>query len=227
MTCRSFGDFSKRTMAPGARAMSTTLLALTLAGCSGGSGGFDPASLVAFNRSSAPAVPNKPDVDHPEVYCPFVQVLDGASSMRVGGEGESVRYQYSLGDLARECNVVNGKIQIKVGIQGKVLLGPAGAPGTFSVPVRIAVRKDSDNTAAASKLYRVSASVPAGDTFGTFSLVSDILEIPYTRPEADQDYTIVVGFDSKGTDSGAPAKPRRHRRRGAAAAPVADAPDQQ
>ncbi|RFB78867.1 hypothetical protein DYH55_13600 [Methylovirgula sp. 4M-Z18] len=204
---------------PGMRVLGVAFLTLSLAGCGSGSSKFDPASLVAFNRPSAPPVPPPPKAkeDEPEVYCPFVQVLDGASALRVGGSGESVRYQYSLGDLARECKVVNGKIQITVGVEGKVLLGPAGSPGTFSAPIRIAVRKDADNTAAASKLFRVSATVPAGDTVGTFSLVSDVMEVPFTRTDADQDYTIVVGFDSKGTDSGAPAKPRRRRHAAAAA----------
>jgi len=215
MTCRTFGNFPIRPIAPRVRVAGAALLALSLAGCSGGSSGFDPASLIAFNRTTpAPPTPAKPnDDDKTEVYCPFVQVLEGASSMRVGGQGDTARYQYSLGDLARECNVVNGKIQIKVGVEGKVILGPAGAPGTFSAPIRIAVRRDADNSAAASKLFRVSATVPAGESFGTFSLVSDTLEVPYLRQEADQDYTIVVGFDSKGTDSDAAPKPRRRRRR--------------
>ena len=213
MTCRTFGNFPIRPIAPRVRVMGTALLVLSLAGCSGGSSGFDPASLIAFNRGSTPPAPPKPNDDKTEVYCPFVQVLEGASAMRVGGQGDTARYQYSLGDLARECNVVNGKIQIKVGVEGKIILGPAGSPGTFSAPIRIAVRRDADNTAAASKLFRVSATVPAGESYGTFSLVSDTLEVPYLRQEADQDYTIVVGFDSKGIDSGAAPKPRRHRRR--------------
>ena len=40
---------------------------------------------------------------------------------------------------ARECHVAAGIMTMKVGIEGRVITGPAGGPGTVDVPLRIAV----------------------------------------------------------------------------------------
>jgi hypothetical protein len=117
-----------------------------------------------------------------------------------------------MGDVARECSKVGDQIMIKVGVQGRVLLGPAGAPGSFSVPVRIAVRRDADGKAAAGKLYPIAATIPQGQTETDFALVADPLGVPYLRSEADQDYTILVGFDVQAK----PATPGKGKGRKAA-----------
>ena len=198
-------------------------LSLALAGCAGGPGSLEPGaakpeintigSLFAFNAATPPPVTGlqaKPtDLD-----CPHVEVIEGTSAFRstVGGQGNgAVRYQYSLGNVARECTVTGNQISIKVGVEGRVLIGPAGSPGAFSVPLRFVVRRESDKKPAASKLYRVAATVPAGDTQAGFSLVSDALVVPYTRVEADEDYTVLVGIDSAGGGGDKPVLKRRGR----------------
>ena len=194
-------------------------LALGLAGC-GGSGvaSFDSdnsvsnkmANLLAFNSPNAPAQPTK--VVEKEVTCPDIQVLEGTAAHRVyaGGQSSSnVRYQYSLGDVARECTVIGNQISIKVGVEGKVLLGPAGSPGAFNVPVRMAIVGEPGGKVAASKIYRIAASIGAGQTSTSFSVVSEPLIIPYKREAANEDYTIKVGFDGAGGGEAKPAKRRR------------------
>ena len=47
-----------------------------------------------------------------------------------------------MGEIARECRVAGNQLIIKIGVEGRVLLGPAGSPGTFTVPVTIAVRDE-------------------------------------------------------------------------------------
>ena len=44
-------------------------------------------------------------------------------------------------------------------------------------------------------------------------MVSDPIEVPFIKARADDDYTILVGFDAKGsaTDPAAPGKARRKR----------------
>ena len=99
---------------------------------------------------------------------PALEVLDGTSSYRTyTGADQSngnVRYQFSMGDVARDCTRSGNEILMKVGVEGRVLLGPAGSPASFSVPVRIAIRRDSDQKAAVAKLYQVPASIAAGET---------------------------------------------------------------
>jgi hypothetical protein len=193
-----------RRLAP--HALTTWFAALALSGCvSGADTGGDANSglgtkignVLAFGTPNPPPVAPKP-VDKTQIDCPEVEVLGGAASLRVGGQDNAaVRYQYSMGEVARECAVEDGKINIKVGVEGRVLLGPAGSPGSFQVPIRIAIRQEADQKPALSKAYRVAAAIAPGETQTTFDMVSEPLQVPYLRARADEDYTIVVGFDEK------------------------------
>jgi hypothetical protein len=196
-----------------------------LGGCGGssvrGPGSFDAddtstsqrlANLLAFNKKTEPELPPKPA---DKVNCPEIMVLDGTAAQRVyanGNEGSNagLRYQFSIGDVARECAVQNGQIALKVGVEGKVLLGPAGSPGSFSPPVRIVVVRESDQQPVVSKLYKASVSIPTGQTVAGFTVVSEPLYVPFTKEHAEDDYTIKVGFDS-GPEKEKPA-PRQRKR---------------
>ena len=196
-----------------------------LAGC-GGTRGFEAegqgggstlGNLVAFNSFTAP--PAVATTKAPEkLECPTVEVLDGTSSLRTYGPGEqssnTVKYQYSLGDVVRECSHVGNQLVMKVGIEGRVLLGPAGAAGAFTAPVRVAVRREKDQSAAATAFYRIPVSMPTGQTQAAFSLVSDPIAVPFTQEHAADDYTIVVGFDEKGTGGPVAARKTRTHKRG-------------
>ena len=157
-------------------------------------------NLLAFNTTHpGPAT----SADHPRdepLQCPALEVLDGTSSYRTfAGADQSngnVRYQFSMGDVARDCTRSGNDILMKIGVEGRVLLGPAGSPGNFTVPVRIAVRRDSDQKPAAAKLYQIPATIAPGETTGSFTLVTDPVAVPFVSAHADDDYTILVGFDS-------------------------------
>ena len=193
--------------------------ALALSGCGGGFGLLDYSVTPARTAATAqplpqgtPAGPAQTPESQGVADCPHVEVLEGTSAVRVGGEANSsVRYQYSLGDVSRECSVVAGQLAIRVGVAGRVLLGPAGAPGSFQVPLRIVIRRESDRKPAASQFFRVATNVPAGDTQANFTQISGQFLVPYTGPAADEDYAVMVGFDSSGGKA-APAA-RKHRRR--------------
>ena len=76
----------------------------------------------------------------------------GAATLMIGskpGEGEpsalDLRYQGTIIRTARECHVNAGVMTMKVGIEGRVITGPAGGPGTVDVPLRIAVVQEGPN----------------------------------------------------------------------------------
>ncbi len=194
-------------------------LTLTLAGCGAMGGPQSPgapastssplASLLAFHTTSPPPLATTPKKDA-DIICPHIEILDGASDVRVGGTGNSsVDYQFSLDNVARQCDLENGQIAIKVGAEGRVLLGPDGKPGTFEVPVRFAVRRESDQKAAGTDFVKVAVNIPADHTQGSFTAISQPMLIPNNGETEDQDFTVVVGFDQ-----GHPAKKlvARHRR---------------
>ena len=51
----------------------------------------------------------------------------------------SLRYQATFVRAARECRVKGKDVNIKVGVQGRIILGPAGGPGELTVPLRYAL----------------------------------------------------------------------------------------
>ena len=92
-----------------------------------------------FGPSSAPADANNPANTVAEVDCPGVTVRQGASTLSITAPGAdpgpmTTRYQVSIAQTARECAPLGGVMTMKVGVEGRVLLGPAGRPGQTSVP---------------------------------------------------------------------------------------------
>lgn len=163
------------------------------------------ASLLAFHTTTPPplATAEKKKADF---ICPHIEILDGDSAVRVGGaSNSSVNYQFSLDHVARQCDLENGQIAIKVGAQGRVLLGPAGKPGNFTVPVRFAIRRESDQKAAATDFARVAVNIDADHSQASFTAISQPMLIPDHGETEDQDFTVVVGFDQ-----GQPIKVVRH-----------------
>ena len=185
----------------------STAVFLVAAGCGGHLGNFDTpqtqgggsqvlAMLLGLKNNDAPAAPG---TEARHIFCPEVLILEGtAASQAYAGSPPSsanLRYQYSLTDTARECTLEGDQLAIKIGVAGKVLLGPAGSPGSFNVPVRMAVLNERNNEPVTSKLYHAAVTVPASGTQADFTLVSEPLRVPFIQNHAEDDYTIKVGID--------------------------------
>jgi len=192
------------------------LVVLGLCGCGSRIGNFDspetsgskPGNFLGLGGGPAPT-----GTDTRRLFCPIVVVLEGAAASRVYSgsppSSANLRHQYSIDDAVRECAIEGENIAIKVGIAGKVLLGPAGGPGTYSVPVRVAVIRDSDNQPLVSKLYHVTATIASGQTYATFSIVTEPLIVPFTQEHAEEDYSIKAGIDDGAGAEKASAKKGR------------------
>ena len=108
-----------------------------------------------------------------DLTCPPVTIRSGASTYAVGlpgqpASGTDVRYQATIGETARECdyNTDTHQIAIKVGIQGRVIVGPAGAPPAVEVPLRVAVVEDGVSAKTiATKAYTIPVNL-SGDEGG-------------------------------------------------------------
>ena len=192
--------------------------AMALAGCGGQAGsvaGGDPdpvstrlGNLLAFNSTTAPPLPNSGVKER--IDCPIIQVDPGHAAVRVGGEAAtSVRYQISIGDVARDCSNNNGQLLVRVGVETRTVIGPAGSPGTYTAPLRVSLKKVAGEQMISSKVYRVGGAVGStGSAINT--LIAEPLSAPYTTQHADEDYEIVLGF---GEGSGEErVKPHRRRR---------------
>ena len=128
-------------------------------------------------------------------------MLEGTAAKRVyaGGESaENLRYQFAINDAARQCFISGNQLSIKIGIEGRVLLGAAGSPGTFAVPVRIAILNEKTQSPVVSKLYQISATIAPGQGAADFSFVSEPLVVPSLSDHPEDDYGIKLGVDSGG-----------------------------
>ncbi len=142
--------------------------------------------------------------------CPEVFIDIGAAMVRTPPDADAanVRYQFSVGQTARQCIIDGDHLTIKVGIEGSAVLGAAGQPGVFGANLRVAIRRQKDDTLVASKIYRVSASIAKGGTRGEFQVIADPFTIPLMSPRAQDDYEILVGF-TQDADKSAVEKKRR------------------
>lgn len=193
-------------------------LVSTLALASNLAYGFDipnPLKVFGGGEESKPAEPGRPapSPSGSKIDCPEILVDSGASSIRMpaGADAASVRYQLSLGTLARECSIQDGALQIKVGVEGAAVLGPAGQPGSYTGTLRVSARRQKDEIILQSKTYHVGATVPSGGTRGEFRIVAEPLSVPYLGPHAADDYEVLVGFDQGGAGKSAAPKPRKKR----------------
>jgi hypothetical protein len=150
-----------------------------------------------------------------EVDCPGVDVRAGASTLSVTAPGQeagpmSTRYQATIGQTARECAALGGVMTMKVGVQGRVLLGPAGGPGQLDVPLRVAVvREGTEPKTIWSKLYRFNVAIPPGQTAVPFVHVEQDVTFPMPRSDELEAYVVYVGFDP----SAAPARPEPRKKK--------------
>ncbi len=206
------------------RAVTVAAGCVLLTGCGGASlGALWGSSPTASTQAPAPSVQASGGsnaaallggggpFDRRELNCPYVDVREGSAAHRVyAGQpaGSAVRHQFSIADVARECRVVGDQLVIKVGIEGRVLLGPAGAPSSFTVPVSVAVRNEANGQFVASRAYRVAATIASGASNTTFSLVTEEISVPFKSLAANEDYQILVGFDGASSAAG----PDRRRR---------------
>jgi len=91
----------------------------------------------------------------------------------------------------RNCVVSNGLITVKMGVVGRVLLGPAGKETSVDVPLRFSV--DRNGTTVFSDKYVVGVQIVPPAQSQEFVKVVDNVAIPYLGGE---DITIWVGFDT-------------------------------
>jgi hypothetical protein len=96
---------------------------------------------------------------------------------------------------------VGNEISVKIGIEGRALLGPSGSPGTFAAPVRFVIKRG--DKVMVSRLQRTTVTIPAGETGASFIMIEDNLLVP----KSGEEMTIVVGFDPNGRAE----TPRRKR----------------
>jgi hypothetical protein len=226
-----------------ARGVGVVLALSLLAGCSAygsltGSGpattasvpspAAPPSSSSSFSQRfsnfvlGAPETTAQAGVTAPsDIDCPGVEVRQGASTFQQNGADNgstalSLRYQANFLKFARECVVRSGNVVMKVGVEGRVILGPAGTTGTLSLPVRLAVVKEGlDPKTVWTKFYMVPVVMPPGQPNVLFTHVEEDMSFPNPPGDDLDKYVVYVGFDPDSAAAEqkksrpAPKKPKR------------------
>jgi hypothetical protein len=191
---------------------------IAIGGCSSGTSGLSSFG-ERFNQAAATggtvaqaAAAEASTVD----VCPAVDVRPGTSSLAFtapGGEGAmGLRYQATLGQTARECHAIGGNLNMKVGVQGRIILGPAGGPGTIEVPLRLALVQEGPSPKTHwTKLYRIPVTIAEGVPNVTFTHVEEDLTVPMPTGNTIESYVIYVGFDALSAKEQPKRQPPRKR----------------
>jgi hypothetical protein len=186
------------------------MLAVAVAGCSsnltdsapppssGGSSFRDRMSNLFFGSPAAEAQALAAADANQD--CPVADIRSGASTMQISAGRDpsttTLRYQATIARLARECSVRGPTMTIKVGVQGRVVIGPAGGPGQIEVPLRYAlVHEGPEPKTILTKFYRFPVTIAEGQGSAPFLHIEE--DITFTVPSRGQldNYVVYVGFD--------------------------------
>ena len=109
--------------------------------------------------------------------------------------GNDLRFQATITKTARECDYNSGQITARIGIQGRVIAGPAGAPSSVQVPLRVAVVQGgvSEKTIA-TKAYQTTVTMTESGS-EPFTLVAEDLVYPVPPGATGDSYIFYIGFD--------------------------------
>jgi hypothetical protein len=163
-----------------------------------------------FGRDKAPAATQ---ADGTELDCPVVKVRAGASTYGVAPPGKQavaseLNFQATITRTARDCRrTTTGQIAARVGVQGRVIAGPAGAPATVEVPLRVAVVQTGvQERVLTTKVYRTTVSMT--EDGGAFSLVGEDLIYNMPANVTSDNYVFYIGFDPQAITPAAPSRRR-------------------
>jgi hypothetical protein len=173
-------------------------------------------SLFGGKSDQEPATnaPGAAPQDTGDLTCPPVTVRAGAATYAVAAPGKQpvgndLRFQATISKMARECSVNGGVITARIGIQGRVIAGPAGAPSSVQVPIRVAVVHGgiSEKTIA-TKAYQTTVNMTEGGS-EPFTLIAEDLTYPAPSGAVGDSYIFYIGFDPQALKPERPAPKKK------------------
>jgi len=170
--------------------------------------------IASFFSGATQREPQPVTNAQPNVECPFLDIRQGASTLTFpppppdgSNEAMSLKYQGIFVRAARDCAVVNGQMVMRVGVQGRIIVGPAGGPGQIDVPLRIAVVSTPVTApkTVVTKLIRIPVTIGANDANVDFTHIEEGLSFPMPSSSSDP-YIVYIGFDPYGAAAADQAK---------------------
>ena len=192
-------------------------IALLAAGCSSSGIGTEASLSQAMAGAGPTAKPDTTGSTGALERCPNVELRQGAGTYAINTASRDpsamqLRYQISIGQTARECRSVDGNLVMRVGLQGRVVLGPAGGPGNLDIPIRYAVVEEGMQPKTIfTKMERVPVTVGEGQPHVAFTHIEEQISVPMPAGAAFDNYVIYIGFDPIGAQEKKKPAPKRAR----------------
>jgi len=184
-----------------------------VAGCSSSGlpslGGGSLPGWFSRSDSATQAQASVPGTKQLDEDCPAVDIRTGGGTLAVAAKPQEptandLRYQLTFIELARQCFANGNTVTIRVGVQGRAIVGPAGAPAQVSAPIRYAVVQEGvQPKTIVTKFRRVPVELSSGNAI--FTDIEEDLSFPMAPSAVLQSYVVYVGFDDAG-DRGQPQK---------------------
>jgi hypothetical protein len=170
--------------------------------------GFSNVVTTSADRTAFAQQPTPPSMDD---NCPPAEIRQGASTLAIATKTQQatasdLRYQLSIIQLARQCALEGPEVRMRVGVQGRVIVGPAGAPNQVDVPLRYAVvREGIEPKTITSKFRRIPVSLGGAGNV-VFTDIEEDLRFPMPSSAELDAYVVYIGFDDAGDRNRPPAK---------------------
>ena len=201
------GGIALKSVSLGVRVAAIVTFAAMLSACSmggmfgGGAAKPSPTTAALQNATATPAqiAAMSPALPAIATQCPPIKVRPGAEAVYYYGKGQvgnpsDLQYQAVIDKQSRNCIVSNGLITVKMGVVGRLMLGPSGTQQSVDLPLRFAVER-GDSTPLYSELYQIPVAIAPSTQAADFVKVVDNIQIPFVQGD---EITIWVGFDSGG-----------------------------
>ena len=114
----------------------------------------------------------------------------------------ALKYQGIFVRAARDCKVVGNQVVMRLGVEGRIIVGPAGGPGQIDVPLRVAVvdQPTSGMKMITTKLIRIPVTLGPNEGSKNFTHVEDGLAFPLPPGREIDRYLVYLGFDPIGAE---------------------------
>jgi hypothetical protein len=142
---------------------------------------------------------NTPEIGGAVAYgCPRFQVWSRDGYLTIYEQGRvgdalAVMHRGEITKTARECQIEPGRVTVKYGFSGRVLLGPKGRSGNVSLPLTVFVT-DAKREKVATGHVKIDVDVSLEKPIGYFSVVRTVT---FSVPEGSRpgEFEVYVGFD--------------------------------
>ncbi len=173
-----------------------------------------------FTRPDANTQKPVAGAPQPDLDCPLIGIRSGASTLQIPpptadeNSTMSLKYQGTFVRAARDCTLVNKQMVMKIGVEGRIIVGPAGGPGEVNVPLRIAVVDESPagTKPIVTKFIPIPVTIGPGQEDVNFTHVEDAMSFPMPSASELDNYIVYIGFDPLAAESQGNAREKPKRR---------------